>query len=282
MDHLPDPLRNLNSAVQRSISGPPPFLSLRSRVRLSVLHNRAQVGLPANEVDAEELAALRSRLGTVSASLAHRDSGAVGDALTAMFLVMKVPQGQEGEWDLIVAAYQAALRDVPAWAVIEACQQATEGRAIGGKTFAPTAPELRAMAEAILEPTTREAAQLLRVIGEAEMPGPREPTPEEREETALKIAAMVADMKASEAEERAKQRKVHLAQVEKANEINAGRMVEEAEAAGEAPFGDGGKTIPVSLSLRKLVRQQVAGDAFLATATDAARSRLNETLSPGE
>jgi hypothetical protein len=277
MDHLPDPLRNLNSAVQRSISGPPPYLSQRSRDRLSLLHNRAQIGLPANEVDREELAALGRRREVVGASLAHRDTNAVGDALTTMFLVMKVPQGQEGEWDLIVAAYQATLRDLPAWAVVEACQKAAEGQAIGGKTFAPTSPELRAMVERILEPVHREVAQLGTVIAAAADPGPPEPTPEERETTAQKIGAMLADMKAEQAKEKAKERELSLAQVQRANDVNAERMVEEAEAAGVEPFGDAEKKIPVSLSLRKLLQQQVEDDAMLQAATDQARERLNVT-----
>lgn len=275
MDHIPDILQNRSTAVQRSISGPPPFLSQQSRDRLSRLHNRAQIGLPANEVDADERAALVRRQEAVGASLNHRDPLAVANALTDVFLVMKAASVSEGDGEAVIAAYLSALRDLPSWAVVDACRQAIEGRGIGGKTFAPTAPELRAAVERILEPVHREAAQLGTVIAAAANPGPPELTTEERETTAQKIGAMVADMKAEQAKEKAKERELSLAQVQRANDVNAERMVEEAEAAGEEPFGDAEKKIPVSLSLRKLLRQQVEDDAMLQAATDQARQRLN-------
>ena len=101
------------------------------------------------------------------------------------------------------------------------------------------------------------------------------PTPEERERTLAKIEPMIAEMKTSEADDKAALKALHLAQVEKANKINAERMIAEAEAAGVEPFADAEKTIPVSLSLRRLLKQQADDDVFLNASFEAAQRRAN-------
>lgn len=161
----------------------------------------------------------------------------------------------------------------PQWAILDAASRFTLGQVPRNtQAFAPTVAEFLVEIRRLVD----EDAEHKRLQAPPKMlPPPNEPSPLERARMAKKLAGLVKDMKDSADEEKAKDKAKHLAQVGRANEINAQRIVEEAEAAGIEPFADAEKKLPVSLALRRLLKQQVEDDEFLNAAFEAAKRRLD-------
>lgn len=123
--------------------------------------------LPATLVraltDAERERA-QGRLDELQFALAHRDDQAAQRMVGALMLSFPSARVSGEDARTMLAAYVAALTDLPPWAVNEAARRWTRGRAGGVKAFPPSSAELHEAANQIVEGFKFEAAMLERML----------------------------------------------------------------------------------------------------------------------
>lgn len=152
-------------------------------------------GAPAPSVALRK--ALATRLTAVTASMAARDNRAVGAALAATLNVMANRGGDPAQ---TVAAYTADLADLPSWAVIEALRRCRSGEG-PSRTWAPTAPEVRAIVADVLVPYRAEQHRISAVLAAKATPGRPQLPPDRR----AAIEAGLRDLGAGMAPKRPRQ-----------------------------------------------------------------------------
>lgn len=104
---------------------------------------------------AQERAAQERRIAAIDAALAHRDNAAVARALLRMFAALKSASGDMQAAADSVTVYTDVLSDLPAWAVVVACDTCARGHGPSA-AFSPSAGELHRMVEPMVEDLRRE------------------------------------------------------------------------------------------------------------------------------
>jgi hypothetical protein len=91
-----------------------------------------------------------------------------------------------------VAGYQMALRDLPAWAIERAAEKWICGEVDPNATFAPSPPQLKSIAEGVVDAVEGERASLQRLVN-AEPLSALPPPPATRSISEKSLRAMVAE-----------------------------------------------------------------------------------------
>jgi hypothetical protein len=134
------------------------------------------------------LASLRSRL--VSGP---QDRQAVAVELAKLLAAFPAQEQSDMPANLRMEAYFEALHGVPAWAIGEARARVLRGETALDMRFAPTPPQLAAVAKTLLEPHRRDLARLeiiARAAGED-----AEPTDDEKARVTSKFDALRKEMR---------------------------------------------------------------------------------------
>ena len=108
---------------------------------------------------------LVAREATIAAALRPGGSAAVEAAIALVVGLLHSPGTDNSDPELTVTAYQAALADLPAWAVTEACHAALRGK-VGSSSgrFRPSPGELHKAAEALLAGPIRELRAIAKIL----------------------------------------------------------------------------------------------------------------------
>lgn len=113
--------------------------------------------------NAAERNALSRRLGILDASLQVRDGKAVARAISGLMAMFGRGREDDGDFAARVEMYVRALDDVPAWAVVKACDNHARGRGTQ-QAFMPTSAELHVAAENLCSSIKRERRQIVDVL----------------------------------------------------------------------------------------------------------------------
>lgn len=175
---------------------PPSALGRDLARALSVAHNAVvtRSGVP---MSTEDHSALTARLHEVADALTPTvsvpDRSVVAAALTDLFLSLKSRAGDEGDSREVLRVYGEALRDLPAWTIVEGCQRPRLGEAGLSLVYVPTTAELRQVCLKIVEPVRTERARLMAVLSAPEKPtiGPA------TEDSKARVARILAEAKRS-------------------------------------------------------------------------------------
>lgn len=162
----------------RSISSPPARLDPDLALTLAALTGRIgwfgtrarYIGSPPGS---KARTALSERLAELNLALGYRDEKRLQRSLAAVFALTKTATDDRGRSESLIADYSALLKSLPTWAVVEACGQIARGQG-ESTTFAPAAPEIYRLAEAVARPFEDERAKISTVLS-ADLPERPEP-----------------------------------------------------------------------------------------------------------
>jgi hypothetical protein len=156
--------------------------------------------------------------------------------------------------EMLTGVLLEAVSDLAPWAVIATANRFLLGRvARGNHSFAPTVAEFHVEAERIVAAEAAHQRQVARG-----KPAPRQISEWQRKKFVANMTGLAEALRSRSEDTRAKARELHRAEIEKASQRHRRKIIAEAEAAGEEPFADAAGTIPVSLALRALVKEQAA------------------------
>lgn len=104
---------------------------------------------------------LSRRREAILVALAHRDREGVETAVMQLFTVLKLSRPDAEAPEDLATIFAAHLGQLPAWAVVQACEQLGHQ---ADRVFAPAAPEIERAARQILVPLNRELFQIEAVL----------------------------------------------------------------------------------------------------------------------
>lgn len=179
----------------------------------------------------------------------------IAEAVRAMALGFGA-SGTVNDAKAIAGQYVEALSDLPAWAIIRACQRFRDGTVTAAElgqrsidhSFRPTTAQLRKVAIELVRPFGEESTRIFMTIrGTTE----RVAGPEERERVAKGFAEFQQRMRASVESNRLDARRQAMERLAETDPQNRSAILEQYQAAGVAPVKDGaGNLVSLALLLR--------------------------------
>lgn len=184
--------------------------------------------------------------------LSPTEIAAAANALAQMFMGFRE---HSSDPRTMARVYIFAVEDQPLWAIEHAALRFLKGQVVGRHdAFPPSTAEFSSEVCRLVR--DEEEHQRLRAPPKF-LPAP-EISDEERARVSAGLQELAAEIRAGSDEAEEKRRARHRAFMAKVAEHFRPKLIAECEAAGVDPFGDPGKTIPVSMALREIIAAKPA------------------------